>query len=237
MIELNEVNHASVVNASLTKIYNNARITGKLNSIDIYILNVLFKLINDCNLVLTHDQKKRLQCIYRQLYNTSPDICKVQNLQSYRTPSSLVTDFIIAEVGDKQTDPLVMKIYYWQELTPYTGTLEIANAIINDNYLDDKPFASKLEFEFGIDVPLKHIGRVVFAVDPGFASGEFVITDWLGNDITHAFAKTTIVSMNIVIFVSSTFHSHGILNVHIKQTAEGTPNTNIFTVEFNNIFS
>jgi len=236
MMEFNEVNHASILNASLSKIYNQARIKGKLDSIDLYLLNVLFKYLNDCNLVLTHDQKKKLQCIYRILYNTSPDICKVSSLQGFKSPASLKTKFIVADITDQPTPPLIPKVYYWQEETPFTEYPDIIDAIVNDSYLLDKPFINKTEFTFTLEVPLTHIGRVAFACEPGFISTGFVIKDTLGNVITHAFTRHDILDLKVVLFVSEYVHSHGTFTAVVIETP-GDPNTRIFNNVYNNIFA
>ena len=46
MFEINELNHVPVVISSLDKIYNKAKVNGKLNSINLYIFNIIFKLLN-----------------------------------------------------------------------------------------------------------------------------------------------------------------------------------------------
>jgi hypothetical protein len=235
-MEINEVNHASILNASLLKIYNQAKIKGKLESIDLYLLNVLFKYISDCNLVLTHDQKKKLQCIYRLLYNTSPDICKVNNLQSFKTPASLKTKFIVADKTDQPTPPLIPKVYYWQEPTPFTEYPDIITAIVEDDYLLDKPFINKTEFTFTLEVKLDYIGRVCFAFEPGFTSSGFVIKDVLGNDVTHAFTRHDVLDLKVVLFVSEWVHSHGEFIFTIIETP-GEEGLKIFNNVYNNTFA
>jgi hypothetical protein len=232
MIEISKANHLKILNASLNKIYNQARIKGKLESVDLYIFNVLFNYISTCETDLTNEQIKKLECIYRILYNTSEDICKV-SLTGARVQHR--TKFVAPPKSVTPITPVVSKVYYWQEPTPVTEYPDIVEAILNDNYLDDKPFTTKTLFEFGIDIPLTHIGRVAFAFDPSFPASSFLIKDFLGNDITHAFTKTNITSLDIVLFTSDFVYAYGNLNVHIIETP-GDPSIDIFNNVFNNIF-
>lgn len=235
-MEINEVNHASVLNASLTKIYNQARIKGKLDSTDLYLLNVLFKYLNDCNLILTRDQRKKLECIYNVIYNTSPDICKVSGLQSFKSANSFKTKFTVADKTDQPTPPLIPKVYYWQEPTPFTEYPDIVNAIVNNKYLLTKPFINKTSFTFTLEVKLDFIGRVCFAFEPGFTSSGFVIKDVLGNEITHAFTRHEILETKVVLFVSEWVHSHGVFTLTIIETP-GEEDIKIFNNVYNNIFA
>lgn len=235
MIEINESNHASIANASLKKIYNQARIKGKLDSVDLYILDVLFKHINDCNIELTHDQKKKLQCIYRIIYNTSPDICKVSKISGFKNPKKIVTPFIVAESTDCPTIVVKNKIYYWQEPTPFTERVDIVTAIVEDDYLADKPFTTDSAFTFAIDIPLESIGRVAIAFNPGYTADSFIIKDILGNVVTHAFTRDNITSIDTVLFTSENVHSIGMLTFTVIDTP-GNTDTQIFNNVFNNIF-
>ena len=234
MIEITPSNHAKVLNASINKIYNRSRIKGKLDSIDLYIFNVLYNGIMHCNLELTHDQRKQLECVYRILYNTSPDICKVNGLQGLNLQRN--TKFIVPPKGTPNVTPVISKVYYWQEPTPFTEYTDIVDAIINDNYLDDKPTVSKTTFEFGIDVPLTHIGRIVFVFNQSLASSSFVIKDFLGNNVTHAFTKIIIPEKKMVAFVSENVHSFGLLKI-LGIENQGEQGTDIFDNVFNNIFA
>ena len=58
MFEINELNHVPVVISSLDKIYNKAKVNGKLNSINLYVFNIIFKLLNLESLTLTDTQSK-----------------------------------------------------------------------------------------------------------------------------------------------------------------------------------
>lgn len=217
----------------MNKLYNQSRMKGKLESVDLYMLNVLFKYLHVCDLDLTDAQKKKLKCIYRILYNTSKDICKVK-LEGTKFQDR--PKFVVPVQGGVVVPPVVSKVYYWQEPTPLTEYPDIIDAIINDDYLADKPFTTKALFEFGIDIPLTHIGRIAFAFDPGFPSSGFKITDFLGNDITHAFTKNNITSLDIVLFTSDFIYAYGNLNVHVIETP-GDPDIDIFNNVFNNIFA
>lgn len=232
MIEISKQNHATVVNASLKKLYNQARIKGKLESVDLYIFNVLYHLVNECDFTLTREQIRKLECIYRILYNTSKDICKINNLQ--RTKFQRPRRFIVPSPGTA-IPPVIAKVYYWQEPTPFTEFTDIQDAILNDNYLDDKPSVTKTEFEFGVDVPLVNIGRIVFVFNPSDLASTFIIKDVLNNDVTHAFTKVSLESINMMMFVSEQVYAYGSL----KLSAIETPGelAKIYNNVFNNTFA
>ena len=48
MIQIDEKNHASVIIGSLNKIYNKVKLSGKLEAIDLYILNMIYNILNNC---------------------------------------------------------------------------------------------------------------------------------------------------------------------------------------------
>jgi len=208
-------NHVKVINASLNKIYNQSRIKGKLESIDLYIFNILFKYINDCDLELTHSQRKQLECIYRIIYNTSKDICKIP-LQGLPVQHTSIP--VVPEKEGNNVIPVLYKLFYWQEPTPYTTGSEIIDLIADENYLSSKPFFIRAGSEFIINFSLTYIGRVCIAYNPFFEEVDsLIIKDIFGNDITHAFIKDTIPSKNIILYTSNNVHSYGSLDLIVEE--------------------
>lgn len=96
MLEINEKDHISLVHSTLNVIYNKARINGKLNSTDLYLLNILYTLINDINFL---EIKNDLKDLYLKYYYTSKDICKINTLNHYNILTSN-NNFIQLETGD-----------------------------------------------------------------------------------------------------------------------------------------
>jgi len=113
MFEINELNHVPVVISSLDKIYNKAKVNGKLNSINLYIFDIIFKLLNSENLTLTDAQIQKLKTFYSNIYFNSQDICKTKGFSPYTLP--VKNKFFQAESTDCNTYPKFENIYYWQE--------------------------------------------------------------------------------------------------------------------------
>ena len=74
MTEINDKNHISILLSSLNKSYKQAKLKGKLNSIELYIFNIIFKLLNDEYLVLTTEERKCLISLYEKMYINSKNI-------------------------------------------------------------------------------------------------------------------------------------------------------------------
>ena len=75
MTEINDKNHISILLSSLNKSYKQAKLKGKLNSIELYIFNIIFKLLNNQYLVLTTEERKCLISLYEKMYINSKNIC------------------------------------------------------------------------------------------------------------------------------------------------------------------
>lgn len=96
MLEINEKDHISLIVSSLNVIYNKGLINGKLNSIDLYLLNIIYKLINDENFI---DIKEELKSLYLNYYYNSKNICKINTLNNYNV-LNVNNNFIQLETGD-----------------------------------------------------------------------------------------------------------------------------------------
>lgn len=96
MLEINEKDHNSLIVSSLNVIYNKGLINGKLNTIDLYLLNIIYKLINDENFI---DIKEELKSLYLNYYYNSKNICKINSLNNYNV-LNVGNNFIQLETGD-----------------------------------------------------------------------------------------------------------------------------------------
>lgn len=214
MIEITGNNHALVLNASLTKLYNQARLKGKLESNDLYILNILYNLINECHITITRKQKTQLECLYRTLYNNSKNICKVKTVVGY--PVDLSTKFIVREKTDQEIIPTVSKVSYWQEPLGITSN-DILDLIDTGTYIETKSSATRAVFESGIDINYTDIGLIVFALNCSEETTQYAIYDILNNDVTNGFESFFNSDLGTRIFISFNIYAFGSINFKIKE--------------------
>lgn len=215
MIEIDEINHVPVLISSLDKIYNKAKVNGKLDSVNLYLLNIVFKLLNGCCVTLTNDQRRKLITIYSNIYFNSQSICKVKGIVKYKIPTR--TKFFQAETEDCNTYPKFDNIYYWQE-EDYTTILDDIVAVGDSTgYLTGKSFYSYAEFSTGKLLEYNNIGRICFmALESNNAT--LTVTDILGNVVNDAFDTHYYASINATLFVSRNIFSHGPINFKIIKT-------------------
>lgn len=215
MFEINELNHVPVVISSLDKIYNKAKVNGKLNSINLYVFNIIFKLLNLESLTLTDTQIQKLKTFYSNIYFNSQDICKTKGFSPYTLP--VKNKFFQAETTDCNTYPKFENIYYWQEEdlnTTYSNILAIAN---ETNYLNNKKYYSYSEFNNGKLLEYNNIGRICFmAVSSNNVT--LNIIDILGNNVNDAFDVHYYEDVNSTLFVSKNIFSYGPINFKITKS-------------------
>lgn len=234
MIEINEKNHQSALISSLEKVYNTGKLTGRLNSIDIYILNIIYKLLDNCCIELTNTERKILMDMYRNVYFHSEQICNTTSIEIYK--NTYKTPFFQAESEDCNTYPVADKIYYWQEEN-YNTTIENILLLADDqNYFLNKPYDSKENFEIGKNIEYNNIGRICFAITESQSTETYKIYDVLNNDVTHTFSRVYIDSINTILFVSENIYSYNTMFFKIKKTTDIFDN-GIFNNIFNNIFN
>src|SRR6478609_6385893 len=184
MMEITENNHALVLNASLKKSYNQGRLKGKLTSNDIYILNVIYNLLSECNITISEEQRKQLECLYKTLYNNSSEICKIKTLTGY--PVDKNTKFIVADKGEQSVVVTIPTVVYWQESlgTTYQDILDL---IATGTYLGTKEAATREAFVKGVDIDYSDIGLIAFALNCTEEDDKYALYDILGNDVTAGF--------------------------------------------------
>lgn len=208
MLAIEQNNHQAVLNSSLDVVFNKARISGKINVINIYILNIIFKLLNTPYIELTVTQKEYLINLYRQVYFESKEICKIKDYNPTIYPT--IKTFKQADFTDCNNFEVIENIYYWQNdslslITPVISTLDFFN---------DKEFDSKLNFQNGKSISFSLIGQINFAIFKSDNS-DFEIKDILGNVINSQFNKIFNSTYNVTIFTSKNIFSHGDINFKI----------------------
>ena len=209
MINITIKNHLGVLIGSIDKIYKRAQMVGKLESKEVYYLNIIYKLLN--NLELTNSQNNQLITFYNKLSFYSDSICPPKVIKKYQTTPK--PKFEQAEVTDCNTYPKNKSILYWQEV--YTLTINEIEELIDDtNYLINIPSNTYEAFEIGVNIDYTKIGRILFlALESDTIN--YTIKDELNNDVSNIFQITLIPQLNATLFISDSIYSHGTMNFKI----------------------
>lgn len=209
MINITIKNHLGVLIGSIDKIYKRAQMVGKLESKEIYYLNIIYKLLN--NSELTNSQNNQLITFYNKLSFYSDNICPPKIIKKYQTTPK--PKFEQAEVTDCNTVVSNKSILYWQEVYTLNNS-QITDLVDNTNYLIDKPSDTYENFEIGKNIDYTKIGKVIFlALESDTVN--YIIKDVLNNDVTHTFNISLIPQLNATLFISDNNYSHGIMNFKI----------------------
>lgn len=211
MIIISEKKHISTIISSINKVYNRAKINGKLSVKDIYYLHVIYKLLTNDLFDLTLDENNVLVTTYNRLAYLSKDICPPIILKTYQTTPKIM--FEQAEVKDCNNYNSFEKIFYWQE-TFENNNLEIID-LIDINYLNSKQSDTYVAFNLGKDITYSLIGKICFFALNTKIEDNLKIKDVMNNDVTHSFDKTFIPNINGVLFVSQNIYAHGLINFKI----------------------
>lgn len=215
MIEINEKNHQSVIISSLEKIYNQGRISGRLNSINLYLLNIIYKLLDNCCIELTSVERKILMDMYRNILFHSIEICNNVSVEIY--DFNYKTPFFQAESTDCNNYKKADKIYFWQEENLNTTYSDILPLLDDQDYFLNKNFDTKEVFEIGKDIVYSNIGVICFAVTEVTDTENYIIYDILNNDVTSTFTTSYLDNIKTRIFVSKNIYSYGTMNFKIKK--------------------
>lgn len=211
MIIISEKKHISTIISSINKVYNKAKINGKLSVKDIYYLHVIYKLLTNDLFDLTLDENNLLVTTYNKLAYLSKDICPPIILKTYQTTPKIM--FEQAEVKDCNNYNAFPRIFYWQE-TFENNNLEIID-LIDINYLNSKQSDTYVAFNLGKDITYSLIGKICFFALNTKIEDNLKIKDVMNNDVTHSFDKTFIPNINGVLFVSQNIYAHGLINFKI----------------------
>ena len=209
MINITIKNHLGVLIGSIDKIYKKAQTVGKLESKEVYYLNIIYKLLN--NSELTNSQNNQLITFYNKLSFYSDNICPPKIIKKYQTTPK--PKFEQAEVTDCNTVVSNKSILYWQEVYTLNNS-QITNLVDDTNYLVDKPSDTYENFEIGKNIDYTKVGKIVFlALESDTIS--YIIKDDLNINVTHTFEITLIPHLNATLFISDNNYSHGTMNFKI----------------------
>ena len=209
MINITIKNHLGVLIGSIDKIYKKAQMVGKLESKEVYYLNIIYKLLN--NSELTNSQNNQLITFYNKLSFYSDNICPPKIIKKYQTTPK--PKFEQAEITDCNTYSKNELIFYWQEIYTLNNS-QITDLVDDTNYLTDKPSDTYENFEIGKDIKYSNVGKIIFlALESNTI--DYIVKDNLNINVTHTFDITLIPHLNATLFISDNNYSHGTMNFKI----------------------
>lgn len=209
MINITIKNHLGVLISSIDKIYKKAQMVGKLESKEVYYLNIIYKLLN--NSELTNSQNNQLITFYNKLSFYSNNICPPKVIKKYQT--TITPKFQQLESNDCNTYPKNKKILYWQE-NYILNNSQITTLIDDTNYLIDKPSDTYENFEIGKNIEYSKIGKIIFLALESNTTN-YQIKDNLNNNVTHTFNIQLVPVLNATLFISDNTYSYGTQNFKI----------------------
>lgn len=215
MLEINEINNISVIISSLDKIYKKGQLTGKLDSSNLYILNIIYNLLDNCCLELTNEQRILLMNMYRNIYFYSENICKVSNIKKYKIEPKIV--FEQAEVTDCNQYTKFENIYYWQEENFEYTIDDVLPLISETGFFSNKLFDTEINFNSGVNCSFSKVGYVCFAILDSLETDTYEIYDVLNNNVTNMFDVDYANDIKTKLFVSKNIYSHSTTNLKIKK--------------------
>lgn len=216
MQQINEKSHYSTTISSLNKEYKKTKVGKSITPVDIYLLDVVYNLLNGCCLVLSDVETKQLLKMYNTILHTSNIICNNNYQEVYQI--SKVDKFIQAEKTDCNTlpQPIIDKIYYWQELLGETSTT-IMVKVNTGTYLSTKPSYLKSVFNKGKDIIYSNIGLICFAISNVELIDNFAIYDDNEVSVLDGFESFYSSPLKTRTFISHNIYSHGIMNFKINK--------------------
>ena len=218
MRQLNEKAHYSTLISSLNKEYKKTKLAKTLTPNDIYLLDIVYNLLQGCCLELSDIEIKKLLTVYNNLSFGSKVICNNNYQETYQM--SKKDKFIQAEKDDCNNiplQPIITKIYYWQEPL---GVIvdDILELIESGTYLETKFSDSISIFEEGKDINYTDIGLICFALNNSLLTDNYHIYDDDNNaDITNGFESFYNEELQTRIFISNNIYSYGVMNFKIKK--------------------
>ena len=218
MQQINETSHYSTIISSLNKEYRKTKIGKTISPNDIYLLDIVYNLLQGCCLELSDIEIKKLLKIYNTILHSSRIICNNNYQELYQI--SKKDKFIQAEKTDCNTIPIqpkVTKIYYWQEQSYLTTITNIIPLLTSTNYFTNKLFDTYSNFEnIGKTINYPYLGRICFYATES-DNKNFIITDVLNNDVTDVFDTNYSSTLNNTLFVSKDFYTPSDIFFKLKQ--------------------
>ena len=208
MQQINEKSHYSTIISSLNKEYKKTKIGKTITPNDIYLLDIVYNFLYGTHLTLSDIEIKKLLKIYNTLLHTSKIICNNNYQEIYQMSKKDI--FIQAQKTDANNiplQPIVNKIYYWQEQSYITTINNIIPLLTTTNYFTNKLFDSYTNFEnIGKTINYPYLGRICFYATES-DNKNFIITDILNNNVTDIFDTNYSSTLNNTLFVSKDFYT------------------------------
>ena len=216
MQQINEKSHYSTLISSLNKEYTKTKIGKPLTPNDIYLLDIIYNLLNGCCLELSSLEYRQLLNIYNNILFNSKVICNNSYQQEYQITKK--DKFIQAEKTDCNNYPSNTNyIYYWQEDGPSITISEITDLLDDFGFIFSKEKDTKQAFSIGKDISYILVGRISFAIVDSKSTDDYIIYDYLNNNVTEGFTKIYIESHKLITYVSNNIYANGIMNFKIKK--------------------
>ncbi len=214
MLEICEKSHIATVINSLDKIYRQSKVNGELNPLDIYYIDIIYKLLYQCNIDISHEEKKQLVNIYNNLSFKSDYICPNTNIEPFHL--NIKNTFVQNDINDCNELPSEEGvIYYWQEDSLIIDKTNISE-LISEEFLENKLHDTYLNFQNGKNINYINIGRICF-LDSNSDSINYEIKDVLGNIITNQFDILNLTELKQTLIVSKNIYSFGEVFIKIKK--------------------
>jgi hypothetical protein len=216
MQQINEKSHYSTLISSLNKEYKKTKLAKVLTPNDIYLLDVVYNLLQGCCLELSDKEIQKLLKIYNDVLFNSKVICNNNYQEVYQMSDK--NKFIQAEKTDCNNYPSNANyIYYWQEDNPSVTISDITGFLDDYGFIFSKEKDTKQIFSLGKDISYISIGRISFAIEESLSTDNYILYDYLNNDVTEGFTKVYIESHKTLTYISNNIYANGIMNFKIKK--------------------
>lgn len=207
MIRNNNEQHILTTICSLKKSLLNAKLKGKLLSSEIYVLNIIYNLLLNCENSLGEDNKKKLSALYNYIFYNYSNICKRYDISSSLNKSTPIFKQNSSTITS--TIPSSKYINYWQEVSYNTTFEDVKVLASNPAYPQSKLKATYDNFILGITISYTNIGRICFVLEDTVVTDDYRIYDILKNDVTSIFDIFYDEVNKYHIFVSKNIYSYG----------------------------
>jgi hypothetical protein len=217
-MNISKETHLQNLLGSIETMFTNARNKGIIKNKELYLLNLVAKLVNYDEINEVSDKyKKELSIFYFKLLRKYNKIlCNNLPIKKFIHVSQILNT-IYEQSSCDNIEPCYDtiepdKIYWWQELTYDNDETE---TIAAPGFFSDKLFDSETNFATGVDCLFTDVGYVFFAIMDSKNADNYQIYDALNNNITHTFSKIYSNLMECIIFVSNNIYSHSTTNLKI----------------------
>lgn len=203
--------HLETLIGSIEKMMLTAKTKGQLRSKEIFLLNLVGKIILEHSELISFKDKQRLTNMYFAIMNKySKLICKAEIKRNYHFESYLDA----LNVADNcYTANEEEKIVYWQEdFTLDNNAIQIVAG--NEVYVSTLPSDTYEVFEQGKDIEYSKVGKIVFLA-LNSETTNYIIKDSLGNDVSHSFEIALFPELHATLIISDNIYSYGTMNFKI----------------------